>query len=139
MQQTLINDLFIFATRFRRPLMFQTMNSVRSKSLSFKNQKLKPSGYKDIGIRIFMFVAITQLISGLYTWSLNLSYPCNEIWPRNIYPRDILNIEKRKTKCWIDNLTWDPLVGRLVWAVEHPAESCQEYAGTPGSLSLCWT
>ena len=45
---------YICATRCRRPLIFQTMNFVRSKVLSFKYYK---------GIRNFEFVAETQFLS----------------------------------------------------------------------------
>ena len=41
---------YIFATRFRWPKIFQTMKSVRSKSVSMKYQKFTPSGlqkYRD--------------------------------------------------------------------------------------------
>ena len=34
-----------------RPQIFQTINSVRSKNLSLKYQRFRPSGCKDIGIR----------------------------------------------------------------------------------------
>ena len=35
---------YIFGSLFWRPLIFQTMNSVRSRSLSLKYQKITPSG-----------------------------------------------------------------------------------------------
>jgi len=41
----------------RRPWFFQTMNSVRSNSLSLKYQRFTSSGCKDKGIRKFEFVA----------------------------------------------------------------------------------
>ena len=41
---------YIFATQFRRPWIFQTMNSVRSNIISLKYQKFTPLG-KYIGIR----------------------------------------------------------------------------------------
>ena len=50
----------IFATQCRRPQIFQTMNSVRSNSVSLKYQRPTPSGCKDIGVRKFEFVAKTQ-------------------------------------------------------------------------------
>ena len=40
----------------------KTMNSVRSNHLSLKYQRFTPSGYKDIGIRKFEFVAKTQFL-----------------------------------------------------------------------------
>ena len=40
-------------------LIFQNMNSVRSNNLRLKYQRFTPSGWKDIGIRKFEFVAKT--------------------------------------------------------------------------------
>ena len=53
---------YIFATQCRRPLIFQFMNSVRANSLSLKCQSFTPSGYKDIGIRTFEFVAKSEFL-----------------------------------------------------------------------------
>ena len=50
------------ATRFPRPLIFQTINSARSNSLSLKYQRFTPSGCKDIGVRKFKFAAKTQFL-----------------------------------------------------------------------------
>ena len=55
MPQTLLIPIF-FATPCRRPLIFQIMNSVRSKSLS-----LKYLGCKDRGIKKFEYVAKNQV------------------------------------------------------------------------------
>ena len=44
------NKPYIFATQCRRPFIFQTMNSVRSKSLSLEYQRFTPAGCKDMGI-----------------------------------------------------------------------------------------
>ena len=52
----------ILATRCRRPLIFQTMSSVRSKSLSLKYYRFTPSGCKDIEIKTFEFVAKTRFL-----------------------------------------------------------------------------
>ena len=38
------------------------MNSVKSKSQTFKNQRFIQSGYKNIGLRNFQFVAKTQFL-----------------------------------------------------------------------------
>ena len=46
---------YIFATLCFRPLIFQTMNSVRSRSLGLKYQRFTTSGCKYIGIRKFEF------------------------------------------------------------------------------------
>ena len=43
-------------------LIFQTINSVRSNSLSLKYQRFTPSGCKAIGVRKCKFVAKTQLL-----------------------------------------------------------------------------
>ena len=40
------SNIYIFATQCRRPLIFQTMNSVRSNNLSLKNQWYTPSGHQ---------------------------------------------------------------------------------------------
>ena len=39
---------YIFATQCRRPLLFQTMNSIRSNNVSLKYQSFTPSGLKHI-------------------------------------------------------------------------------------------
>ena len=44
---------YIFAAQCRTHLKFQTINSLRSKSLSLKYQKFAPSYCKDIVIRKF--------------------------------------------------------------------------------------
>ena len=46
---------YILATLCRRPMIIQTINSVRSNSLSLKYYRFIPSGCKDIGIRKFDF------------------------------------------------------------------------------------
>ena len=48
---------YFFSTQCRWPLIFKTMNSVRSNNQSLKPPRFKPSGCTDIGIRTFMFVA----------------------------------------------------------------------------------
>ena len=50
------SNLFIFATQCRRPLIFQTMNSVRPNNLSLKYQRFTSSDCKDIGIRQFVYI-----------------------------------------------------------------------------------
>ena len=54
---------YIFANQSRRLEIFQTVNSVWSNNLILKNQKFKPSDWKDIGIRKFENVAKTQFLS----------------------------------------------------------------------------
>ena len=43
------SNSYNLATRFPRPLIFQTFNSGRSNSPSLKYQRITPSGNKDIG------------------------------------------------------------------------------------------
>ena len=50
---------FIFATRWRRPLIFQIMNHALINSQSLKYQRFQPSGCKDIGFRKFGCLAKT--------------------------------------------------------------------------------
>ena len=50
-----------FATQCCRPLVFQTMNSVRSNNLSLKYQRFSPSYNKNKGIRLFQNLAKTQV------------------------------------------------------------------------------
>ena len=58
--QTLI--FYIFATKCRRSLIFQTINSARANNLSLKYLRFPPSGSIDIGIGKFKFVAKTQIL-----------------------------------------------------------------------------
>ena len=60
--QTLTVSPIHLSNRCRRPLIFQTMNSVKSNSLSLKYRRFTPSGCKDIEIRKFEFVAKTQFL-----------------------------------------------------------------------------
>ena len=83
---------YILATRCRRPLMFQTMNSVRSNSLSLKYHRCTTSGCKNIGIRKFEFVAKTQflLVSKALNMVSNLGFVfllCFDFCPRIYFPR----------------------------------------------------
>ena len=59
----------IFATRCCRPLIFQTMISVRSNNLSLQYLRFTLSGCKNIGLRTFKFVTKTHdvLISILFS------------------------------------------------------------------------
>ena len=52
----------IVATQCRRPLIFQTMNSVRLSNVSLKYQRFTSSGCKDIGVTKTEFVAKTQFL-----------------------------------------------------------------------------
>ena len=54
--------LYNLTIRFPRPLIFQTINSIRSNSLSLKYQRFTPSGCKDKGVRKYEFVAKTQFL-----------------------------------------------------------------------------
>ena len=53
---------YIFGTKYCRPWIFQTMNSVKSNNLSLKYQRFTTSGSKDIGVSTFEFVAKTQFL-----------------------------------------------------------------------------
>ena len=53
---------YIFATQSRRPQIIQTMNYVKSNSISLKYQGFPPSDSQDIGIRKFEFVVKTQFL-----------------------------------------------------------------------------
>ena len=53
-----ILNSFILSTICHRTLLFQTMNSARSNTLSLIYQWFKPSGYKDIRIKKYEFVAL---------------------------------------------------------------------------------
>ena len=63
-----LSNPYIFATRCRRPLIFQTMISVISNCLSLKYQRFTPSGCKEIMFRKCMFVAKTQFLYGIHGW-----------------------------------------------------------------------
>ena len=58
----------------RGPLIFQTMNSVRSNSNSMKNQRFTPLGCKNIGVRKCNFVAKTQFLCHLNMNLLNMVF-----------------------------------------------------------------
>ena len=62
----------IFAAQCRRPLIFQTINSVRSNNLGLKYQRFTRSGCKDAGIKKSEFVAKTQFLTG--SWGLLYIY-----------------------------------------------------------------
>ena len=53
---------YILATQCRRPLIFQTINSVRPNNPSLKYQRFIPTGCRDIEIRKFEVVAKTQFL-----------------------------------------------------------------------------
>ena len=45
------SNYYIFTVQYRRPLIFQTLNSVRSNNFILKYQSFKPLGCNDIGIK----------------------------------------------------------------------------------------
>ena len=53
---------YILATQCRRPKIFQTVNSVRSNSLSLKYQRFMLTGCRDKEIKKFEVVAKTQFL-----------------------------------------------------------------------------
>ena len=56
------SNSYIFATQCGKPLIFQTMNFVRSNDLSLIYKRLAPSGWKDLEIYKFKFLAKTQFL-----------------------------------------------------------------------------
>ena len=54
-----LSNLYIFATKCRRPFIFETMNYVRPNNISLKYQRFTSSDCKDIGIRQFELVTKT--------------------------------------------------------------------------------
>ena len=58
----LFSNFYILAAQCCRLMIFQTINSVRSNSLSLKYQRFKSSGWAAIGIRKVEFVAKTQFL-----------------------------------------------------------------------------
>ena len=56
------SNIYIFAIQCRRPLIFQTMNSVRPNYLSLKYKRITKSDCKDTGIRQYEFVTKTQFL-----------------------------------------------------------------------------
>ena len=51
------SNSYNLTTRFPRPLIFQTINSVRTNSLSLKYQRFTTVGCLDVGVRKYEFVA----------------------------------------------------------------------------------
>ena len=60
----LFSNHYIFGTQYCRPLIFQTLNYVRSNNHSLKYQRLTSLDRRNIGIRLFEFVAKTQFLYG---------------------------------------------------------------------------
>ena len=58
----LFSNFYIFETQCYRLMIFETMNSVRSNSLSLKCHRFTSLGCTDIGIRKFHFVTKTQFL-----------------------------------------------------------------------------
>ena len=74
------SNSYNLATCFPRPLIFQTINSVRSNSLRLKYQRSKPSGCKDIEVRKCKFVAKTQFLYKMQECNID-SYYDTTIYP----------------------------------------------------------
>ena len=70
------SNTYISSTQFCRRNIFQTMNSVRSNSLSLKYQGFSPSGCQDIRTRKFEFVSKTQFL-----WLIYLRFGWNNVTP----------------------------------------------------------
>ena len=77
---------YIFPIQCGRPLIFQSMNYVRSNNLSLKYQMFTPTGCKDI--EIWTFKSLWQQLSSLTS-----------------------NIEKKKEQFWFKNHT---IVSKLI-------------------------
>ena len=79
---------YIYLNQCRKPLIFQTMNSVRSNILSLKYQTFQPSDLKDLGIwnslcqNLIFFSQI--LCPGLGTFVLKIKQNTLIVWSR--YP-----------------------------------------------------
>jgi len=58
----IFSNPLIFATWCCRPLIFQTIISVRLNNLGLKNYRFTPVSYKDIGIRKYKIVTKTQFL-----------------------------------------------------------------------------
>ena len=71
---------YIFATHWRRPWIFPTMNYIRSNNLSLKWQRFTPSGWKDIWIRQFKFVSKTQFLWKYSWWCSKIPLTVFFIW-----------------------------------------------------------
>ena len=81
------------------------MNSVRSKNLSLKYQRFTPLSCKDIGIRIFEFVAKTQIllfVSGIVVNFLVLLF-CNPFRFRSLTDS---SVNFRKPPFLLPSSTW---------------------------------
>ena len=70
------SNTYISSTQFCTRYIFQTMNSVRSNSLSLKYQGFSPSGCQDIITRKFEFVSKTQFL-----WLIYLRFGWNNVTP----------------------------------------------------------
>ena len=74
-----LNFLIIYVTKYRRPLIFQTINYVRWDSLSLKYQRFTSTGCEDIRIRKFEFVTNTHFLSQNLLFKL-LRMKCAYAW-----------------------------------------------------------
>ena len=63
------SNSYNLATHSPRPLIFQTINSVRLKSQNLKYQRFTPSDCKDIRVRKCEFVAKTQFLCFFHIWA----------------------------------------------------------------------
>ena len=106
------SKLYIFATQSRRPLMFQTMNSVMPNNLSLKYQRFTSSDCKDIGINQFEFLTKTQLL-----WSFNL---VRKVYKKLVATSKSMLYKKMKNthSCILSPLAPDPIrVQSCVWCL----------------------
>ena len=91
----LFSNHYIFGTRCCRPLIFQTMNYVRSNNHSLKYQRFTFSDRSDIGIRLFEFVTKTLYFRNYLgkAWPSLSANPLNDI-------RDVGNAFSRQRAIW---------------------------------------
>ena len=71
-----LSNSYNLATHSPRPLIFQTIISVRSNSLSLKYQRFTPSGCEAIGVRKCEFVAKTQFLYNLLIKKISTVFGC---------------------------------------------------------------
>ena len=78
------SNLYIFATRYRRPLIFQTMNSVKSNNLSLKYHQIVKIKGLDNFVTKTQFVIWQKLVNNLNLHCIDLN-PDHCILKDNIY------------------------------------------------------
>ncbi len=75
---TFLSSISLQAAQCRRPLIFQTINSVRPNNLSLRYLRFTSSDCKDIGIRQFECVTKTQFLLSNMERIFKISYGLND-------------------------------------------------------------